>query len=163
MKLLIVLGLLLFGMPHLAGETLTVEGYRLTLDKGFKVLLSREGEPIQIQTPSSLPVLAAALVKNKEITWEASALDFFLQNSSREGQKIVSTDTPEEVQIKREGPWTTIYWSYGGTKAYFGMYWGGRGIEESIVLFWANPLKAHGRAQYQALSEVTKGIKVEPL
>jgi hypothetical protein len=24
----------------------------------------------------------------------------------------------------REGPWTTVYWTYGGTKSYFGMYWG---------------------------------------
>ena len=157
-----VFSFLLLVTTPLISEDLVVQGHRLTMDKGFKVVFQEEGEPIQFRTPNSLPVSLIPLVKTSDQTWEATALDYLLKNTSREDPKILSVDTPEEIQIKREGPWTTIYWTYGGTKAYFGMYWGGRGNEESVVLFWASPSVARGRAQYQALSEITKGVRIGP-
>jgi len=141
---------------------LTLENHSVTLGKGFAVLPQAEGEFCQIRTPSWYPVSVIPLARQAGVSWEATALDFLLSHLPQADPKVSDSDTPEEVQIKREGPWTTIYWTYGGTRAYFGMYWGGRSGSDQPLLFWASPTKAPGRAQYQALSEITKGVKVDP-
>jgi len=96
----------------------------------------------------------AALFRDPGQSWESQALAYLL------GADEAGTEAPLEIQIKREGPWTTVYWTYGGTRASFGMYWGGRGRDAAALVFRPDPVRAAGRAQYQSLSEITKGVQV---
>lgn len=144
----------------LSAETVQVGVYQLDLSKGFQVLDPDEQGRVQVRTPAWHPISVVALSLGPSTNWESVALEYLLAEYRRADAKILPTDRPQEISIKREGAWTTIYWTYGGTRAYFGMYWGGQTLGDDALLFWANPLKASGRPQYQALSEVTKGVKV---
>lgn len=158
MKSALAFGLLVLLGWSVSAEPLLVGEFQLTLGKGFQVLLDQEDQRVQIRTPGAVPVSVVALGLGSAVNWESAALDFLLTEYRRTDPKILPEDQPIEISVKREGPWTTIYWTYGGTRSYFGMYWGGRNT--GALLFWASPLRAPGRSQYQALSEVTKGILV---
>jgi len=144
----------------LSAETVQIGDYQLDLAKGFQVLAPDDQGRTQVRTPAWHPISVVALNLGTSSNWESVALEYLLDEYRKADAKILASDRPQEISIKREGPWTTIYWTYGGTKSYFGMYWGGQKLGEDALLFWANPLKAAGRPQYQALSEVTKGVTV---
>lgn len=154
---LVLLGV--FAAPLLA-ETIQIGDYQLAWAKGFQVLEPDDQGRAQVRTPAWHPISVVPLSLGSSTNWESVALEYLLAEYRNTDSKILPDDRPQEISIKREGPWTTIYWTYGGTKAYFGMFWGGQTGGEDALLFWANPLKAPGRPQYQALSEVTKGLTV---
>jgi len=144
----------------LSAETIQIGDYQLAWAKGFQVLAPDDQGRTQVRTPAWHPISVVSLTLGASSNWESVALEYLLAEYRNTDSRILPDDRPQEISIKREGPWTTIYWTYGGTKAYFGMYWGGQKVGEDALLFWANPLKAAGRPQYQALSEVTKGVTV---
>lgn len=158
-SLVLVLSLLIT-VAH--GEPLAVGDFQLTLGKGFTELPRDTEGRLVVRTPASSPVTVVPLALGSLQNWEPVALDYLLSEYRKADPRILADETPQEISIKREGRWTTLYWTFGGTKSYFGMYWGGRTPGEGALLFWACPTKASGRSQYQALSEITKGISVGP-
>lgn len=146
-----ILGVLwLFILPSLAAETLTEGPFELTTGKGFQLLSPENGLSL-LKTPAGRPVFFRAVERGEDTNWEAQLLEVLL-----------TAESPEQISIKKERGWTTFYWTYGGTRAYFAMGWWEGASAQAALLFWADPVKASGERQYQALSEVTKGVVVRP-
>lgn len=134
------------------GSDFDLPPFRLHFSSGFRVSPDTNSElGLAVTTPARVPVRVAPVERRDHQSWPAAIADFLLARDGR---------TPEEFRLKQEAGWTSVYWTYGGTQAYFAMVWGGQRSDTPAVIFWADPVKAAGRPQYQALTEITKGVKV---